>query len=126
MENIDGRVLKDLREENGYSLREFAAMIYTSKSSVQRWEQSKLPENTETLNRIAEIFGKTTDELRCLSREKYGENVNQPDVEALQDDERTINSEQLSEIKLNLKNLSIPLILVAVLSALIAVAILFI
>ena len=43
MEKMDGHFLRKLREERGWSLREFAEKIYTSKSTVQRWEQSSPP-----------------------------------------------------------------------------------
>ena len=65
MEKMDGHFLRKLREERGWSLREFAEKIYTSKSTVQRWEQSSPPGDEETCARIAEAFGMSEEELRA-------------------------------------------------------------
>lgn len=69
MKNISGDFLRKLRESNGYSLREFSKLIYTSKSTLQRWEKSFLPNDEELLRRIAEIFNITVDELYEKSQE---------------------------------------------------------
>lgn len=102
MERIDGGYLRHLREERGWSLREFAERVYASKSSVQRWEQSALPENADTVARVAEVFGMTTDELRAGSRD-YTEKKRQ----AKEEDEWT--PEQLAEMKFGTKKLLIAL-----------------
>ena len=72
MNKIDGRYLKELREERGYSLREFAQMIYVSKSSVQRWEKSSVPESGDVLEEISKAFGISVEDMREQSAEKYG------------------------------------------------------
>ena len=78
MNKIDGRYLRELREKNGYSLRVFAEKIYASKSAVQRWEQTFIPETPEILNKIAEVFDMeisvTGDELSPdkLAEIKFG------------------------------------------------------
>lgn len=69
MNKINGKLLRKLREENGYSLREFAALVYSSKSSVQRWEKTYAPEDPELLARIAEIYRTTVEALREQSEE---------------------------------------------------------
>ncbi len=69
MQRISGTILKELRISNGYSLREFARLIYTSKSSLQRWENSTLPDDEELHKRIADIFGMTVDDLYEKSKE---------------------------------------------------------
>lgn len=96
MNKIDGRYLKKLREENGLSLRAFADKIYASKSSVQRWEKSTLPEDEDLLSKIAEVFKTTVEEMRKESELKYGENVLSP--------------EQLADLKFGIKWLVIPII----------------
>lgn len=119
MNRIDGRVLKALREGKGYSLREFAAMIYTSKSSVQRWEQSYLPESDELLSKIADVFETTVDEMRSKS-ENYSETMHDaaPDqaVEAQDDDGPLLTPEELAELKFGFKWLPIPIAFLAVLA----------
>lgn len=97
---IDGRLLKDLREERGLSLRAFAQKIYASKSSVQRWEKSSPPEDSELLERIAQIYGMTAEELEGLSEAKYGA-----------DAEDRLSPEKLAELKYGVKWLIFPLIL---------------
>lgn len=72
MNKIDGKYLKELREERGYSLREFAQMIYVSKSSVQRWEKSSVPESGDVLEEISKVFGISVEDMREQSGEKYG------------------------------------------------------
>lgn len=43
MDRMEGQFLRKLREERGWSLREFAEKVYTSKSTVQRWSNPPLP-----------------------------------------------------------------------------------
>lgn len=72
MNKIDGRYLRQMREERGLSLRAFADMVYASKSSVQRWEQSSVPENEDILNAISEVFNITVEEMREQSEKGSG------------------------------------------------------
>ena len=72
MNRIDGRYIRNLREERGYSLRTFADMIYVSKSSLQRWEQTSVPDNEDVIKKIAEAFGMTEEELRLGSEREFG------------------------------------------------------
>ena len=65
MRKLNGRYIKNLREHHGYSLRKFAAMIYVSKSSLQRWEQTVFPDNTELLEKIASVLNMSVDELQA-------------------------------------------------------------
>ena len=97
MNKIDGRYLKDLRIKNGYSLREFAELIYTSKSSLQRWENSYLPENQEVLARIAQVCNLSVEQMREESERLYGEVF--------------LSAEQAAEIKFGVKWLPIPIAL---------------
>ena len=75
MEKMDGHFLRKLREERGWSLREFAEKIYTSKSTVQRWEQSSPPGDEETRARIAEAFGMSEEDVRLFVARRREENV---------------------------------------------------
>ena len=63
MDAIDGGYLRKLRKERGLSLRAFAQKIYVSKSTVQRWEQSRVPADGENMARIAGALGMTADEF---------------------------------------------------------------
>lgn len=78
MKKIDGRYLKKLREQHGYTLREFAELVYSSKSSVQRWEKSFAPDDEETLRRIADVYGISVEEMFEQSSLKYGEKKRDP------------------------------------------------
>ena len=104
---IDGRIIKHLREQSGLSLREFAKKIYASKSSVQRWEQSSPPEDDELLEKIAQVFGMTAEELKAKSEAKYGA-----------DAEDRLSPEKLAELKYGVKWLMFPLILLPALTVL--------
>ena len=103
MQKVDGRLIRSLREERGYSLRTFAEMIYVSKSSLQRWEKSFVPANDDVLNRIAEVFGMTAEELLAQSRERYGENT--------ADD---ITPDELAEVKYGVKRLILLITIVCI------------
>ena len=101
MGKIDGRYLRDLRKQHGYSLRAFAEKIYTSKSTVQRWEQSFIPEIPEVIEKIAEIFNTTVDEMRHGSANKYN------DEESCGDIAEGLSPDSLAELKFGTKGLTI-------------------
>lgn len=88
MEKIDGAYLRELREERGYSLRAFADKIYISKSSLQRWEQSFVPENEEMLQKIAEALDVSVEQMRKESAERR-----------VREKEAVFTQEQLAEMK---------------------------
>ena len=69
MRYISGDYLRKLREDHGWSLREFSKKIYASKSSVQRWEKSNLPDDEELLKKIAEAFNMTVEQFYEKSQE---------------------------------------------------------
>lgn len=98
MNKIDGRYLRQMREERGLSLRAFADMVYASKSSVQRWEQSSVPENEDILNAISEVFNLSVEEMRAQSEKRFGE---------IREDDYT--PEQLAEMKFGVKWLAVAL-----------------
>ncbi len=72
MNRIDGKYIKKLRRAHGLSIRAFAEKIYASKSSVQRWEQSYVPENEDILNNISRLFGISVEDMRAQSAQEEG------------------------------------------------------
>lgn len=105
MRNISGAFIKKLRQSRGYSLREFSKMIYTSKSTLQRWEKSVLPDDEGLLQRISAAFGMTVEEMFEKSREQnFGP-----------------TEKQLTEIQFGIKGLAI---VIGVLTALVLIFIL--
>ena len=70
MNRIDGKYIKKLRKAHGLSIRAFAEKIYASKSSVQRWEQSYVPENEDVLDNISRLFGIGVEEMRARSAQE--------------------------------------------------------
>lgn len=99
MQCISGNYIKKLRQSKGYSLREFAKMIYVSKSSLQRWEKSNLPNDEDLLKRISAIFDMSVEEMYSKSREN----------------EDIIPTEkQLTEMQFGIKGLAVVLSFLAV------------
>lgn len=115
MNRIDGKYLKDLRDERGLSIRELAEKIYVSKSSVQRWEQSSVPENKDILNKLSEVFGISVEDMREQSLKRYGaehlKDVSSPEDDGLTPDER-------AEAKFGVKGIGIALCAVCAVLAL--------
>ncbi|MBO5045599.1 MAG: helix-turn-helix transcriptional regulator [Clostridia bacterium] len=95
MKRISGNYLKEKREAQGYTLREFADLIFTSKSTVQRWENSEVPEEEETRSRIASAFDMTVEELteEAENWSTYAE----------------LSDEKKAELKVGLKWLIVPI-----------------
>lgn len=112
MNRIDGRYLKYLREKSGLSLRAFADKIYASKSSVQRWEKSFVPDDEELIKRIADVLGTTAEEMQEKSDLKYGAKS-----------KNVLSPEQLADLKFGIKWLVIPI--VGMFAVLAVVAIIF-
>ncbi len=103
MQKIDGRYLQELRKEHGYSIRALADMIYVSKSTVSRWEASCVPEDENTLARIAEVFGTTVKDMRAQSALRYP-----ADKPASSDDEEDfLSAEQRAEVKFGIRGLAV-------------------
>ena len=63
MERLDGKLLRTLREHSGLSLRKFAERIYTTKTTLQRWESTSVVASEELLQNIADACGLTTEQL---------------------------------------------------------------
>lgn len=105
MQRISGKLLKKLRKEHGFSLRTFAQKIYVSKSSVQRWEQTFVPENEDILNCISNLFNISIEDLRKQSQNEYSTDI---------------SPEKLAEMRLGLRGFTI------ILSLLISLIFLFI
>ena len=83
MSRIKGKYLKRMREERGYSLWAFAELIYTSKSSLQRWEKTYLPDNDAVVARIAEVLGMSREAfVRAASAPRMPDDGMTPDERA--------------------------------------------
>ena len=100
MNQISGKYLKKIREEHGYSLRKLSEKIFISKSTIQRWEQSYLPEDNDLLNEIAKVFDTTVDEMRLASTKLYEDNTTESEKAFLTNEQRT-------KIKFGIKGLAI-------------------
>lgn len=55
--------IKELREKAGMTQKELADQLFVTPQAVSRWESGDTEPSATTLNRIAEIFGVTLDEL---------------------------------------------------------------
>ena len=96
MNRIDGKYIKKLRRAHGLSIRAFAEKIYASKSSVQRWEQSYVPENEDILNNISRLFGISVEDMRAQSAQEEG-----------------LQKEKLAEMRFGVKGLIVMLAVAA-------------
>lgn len=63
MDKLDGKLLRTLRENSGLSLRKFAERIYTTKTTLQRWESTSVVASEELLQNIADACRLTTEQL---------------------------------------------------------------
>ena len=61
--------LKDLREEAGMTQKELAEKIGNVQRNISNWESGNTQPDLETVVKLAEVFGVTTDEL--LGRTSY-------------------------------------------------------
>lgn len=55
--------IKDLRKEKGYTQAHLAKMLGVARSTVSMWESSPQEPDNETLGKIADVFGVSTDYL---------------------------------------------------------------
>lgn len=107
MNKISGKYLKKIREEHGYSLRALAEKIFISKSTIQRWEKSYLPEDNVLLNEIAKVFNTTVDAMRISSAKLCDESI--PEAE-----DQFLTPEQQAEVKFGIKGLIITAIIIGI------------
>ena len=92
MDKINGKYIKNLRESSGYSIRAFAQLIYVSKSSLQRWEQTYMPANDDILKRIAQVTGVPEEQIIAQSA-------------AMSEKGEELSPDQRAEVKFGLKGL---------------------
>ena len=98
---IDGKYLRKLRQGRGLSLRALADKIYVSKSTLQRWELSHVPEEDEEVcARLAEALGVGVEELYAGDRTSA---------------KRSVSPEKRAEMKFGVKGLAAALIALGVL-----------
>lgn len=73
--------LKELREKKGISQRELAKDLGVSQGTVGNWESATREPNFETVKRIAEYFGVSTDYILGTEVAKDGHVANPTDDE---------------------------------------------
>lgn len=72
--------LRKYRLAAGLSQKELAGKLFVSQQAVARWETDKATPNPETVVKLAEIFGVTTDELLGKEITSAGEGKAKQDV----------------------------------------------
>lgn len=82
-----GYIYSELRYKAGLTQDELAQKLGISKGSVAMWETNKRTPSTETLIRLADLFGVTTDYLLGRSENPTPDSV----ANAPQDASRTAN-----------------------------------
>lgn len=75
-----GQLIKELRKKNNMTQRELAEKLNISSSNLSKWEHGSLTPSVEALNKIAEIFQITGDDL--LHPEETLQRLQQGDVDA--------------------------------------------
>ena len=66
MKNIFGKRLKDLRKENGLSMKKLSELVNIGIASIYRWENDQSVVNGDQLIIFAKFFNVTTDYLLGL------------------------------------------------------------
>lgn len=88
--------LKDLREEAGMTQKQLAEKIGNSQRNISNWESGNSQPDLETVVRLADLFGVTTDEL--LGRTGYCDTgYRGADQNAIRYGEETAKLMQLAE-----------------------------
>lgn len=88
--------LKDLREEAGMTQKQLAEKIGNSQRNISNWESGNSQPDLETVVRLADLFGVTTDEL--LGRTGYCDTgYRGTDQNAIRYGEETAKLMQLAE-----------------------------
>ena len=72
--------LRKYRLAAGLSQKELAGKLFVSQQAVARWETDKATPNPETVVKLAEIFGVTTDELLGKEITSAGEGKAKQDI----------------------------------------------
>lgn len=62
-ELLIGQRIRELRKENKLSQKDLASQLYVSQQAVGKWERDEATPNPETIVRMANIFGVSTDIL---------------------------------------------------------------
>lgn len=63
MENVIGSNIKALREARGWSKAELGRRVKRTRATVWDWENGLKNPGTESLIRLAQVFGVTLDQL---------------------------------------------------------------
>ena len=79
-----GEKLRKLRREKDWSQTQLAQKIGTHRRLVSRYENDATTPSTETLQKIAQVFGVTTDFLLAENATKNLANINVKDKELLE------------------------------------------
>lgn len=70
VKEVFGIRIRELRDENGYGLREFATMLGISHSALTNYEKGKRAADIEICKKAADIFHVTGDYLMGISDER--------------------------------------------------------
>ena len=65
-----GTRVKELREENGYGLRQFASMLGISHSALKNYESGERTADIEICRKASDIFNVTGDYLMGRTNER--------------------------------------------------------
>ena len=78
-----GERTKERRKKSGLSQERVAELVGVSRQSVTKWESVHSTSSTESLFRLAEIFGTTVDMPLNISAEKNAQSTDQEQIKEL-------------------------------------------
>lgn len=85
-----GKKVAQLRKLRDWTQEHLAQRMSVHKSHVSRWESGQMALKLETLERLAEVFGVSLDELTNNSPAVPGSTQFLQDFEALNEDDRNV------------------------------------
>lgn len=93
--------IKELRKSAGYSQEELAKLLNVHQTAVSQWEQGRTTPDLETVKKLAEVFGISTDFLlgNNSEKERAAYIADEDIIFALFGGEKGITPEMYEEVK---------------------------
>lgn len=96
---IVGRKIAAMRQENGLTQQQLAALMNVSHQAVSKWESGQTLPDIQTMLELTRFFGLTVEQLICDLEENPQEDVYQPPQESDTNEETPIAPAEEWEVK---------------------------